>query len=83
MEPHGFTAMARIFFPKINSKGAIAGFVLSFIILLIIKYFSSVSFLLYGFLGITISVTVAVMVSLFTPGDEKDLSGLTYKTLGK
>lgn len=72
-----------IFFPKINSKGAITGFVLSFIMLMIIRFYSSVSFLLYGFLGITISVLTAYMVSLFTPGREKDIRGLTFKTLDK
>jgi cyclically-permuted mutarotase family protein len=72
-----------IFFPGINSKGAISGFVLSFVILLFIRYFSSVSFLLYGFLGITISVAVSALVSLFTPGEGKDLSGLTYNRPGK
>jgi SSS family transporter len=72
-----------VFFPRINSTGAIAGFVLSFIILLIIKAYSSVSFVLYGFLGITISVLIAYLVSLFTPADDKDIVGLTYKTLEK
>ncbi len=70
-----------IFFPRINSTGAITGFVLSFIILLFIRFYSSISFLLYGFLGITISVLIAYMVSLFTPAEEKDITGLTYKTL--
>jgi SSS family transporter len=72
-----------IFFPRINSTGAITGFILSFVILLIIKFYSSVSFLLYGFLGITISVLIAYTVSLFTPREEKDITGLTYKTLEK
>jgi SSS family transporter len=72
-----------IFFPRINSTGAISGFILSFIILLVIRSYSSVSFLLYGFLGITISVLIAYMVSLFTPREEKDIKGLTYKTLDK
>ena len=72
-----------VFFPRINSTGAIAGFILSFIILLIIRAYSSVSFVLYGFLGITISVFIAYLVSLFTPADEKDIVGLTYKTLEK
>ena len=72
-----------VFFPRINSTGAIAGFVLSFIILLIIRAYSSVSFVLYGFLGITISVLIAYLVSLFTPVEKKDITGLTYKTLEK
>jgi len=78
----GVFAMA-IFFPRINSTGAISGFVLSFIILLIIYFYSSVYLLLYGFLGITISILIAYIVSIFTPADEKNLAGLTYKSLDK
>jgi SSS family transporter len=78
----GVFAMA-IFFPRITSAGAITGFVSSFFILLIIKFYSSVHLLLYGFLGITISILIAYIVSLFTPKETKDLAGLTYKTLDK
>ncbi|MCK4749422.1 MAG: cyclically-permuted mutarotase family protein, partial [Bacteroidales bacterium] len=76
----GVFAMA-IFLPRINSIGAITGFITSFIVLLIIKFYTSVSFLLYGFLGIIVSITIAYMVSLLTPKDEKDISGLTYRSL--
>jgi Na+/proline symporter len=72
-----------IFFPRINSTGAVTGFILTFIILPIIIIYSSVHLLLYGFIGISICVVMAYLVSLFIPGKEKDLSGLTYKTLDK
>ncbi len=44
----GVFAMA-IFFPRVNATGAITGFIMSFIVLLLIKFYTSVSFLLYGF----------------------------------
>jgi cyclically-permuted mutarotase family protein len=78
----GVFAMA-IFFPRINTRGAITGFIMSIIILMIIMNYSSVHLLLYGFLGITISIIIAYIVSLFTPEDKNDLAGLTYKTLDK
>jgi SSS family solute:Na+ symporter len=78
----GVFAMA-IFFPRINSAGAISGFLASFVILLLIKLFTPISFLLYGFLGITISIGTGYLVSLLTKPDNKDLSGLTYRYLNK
>ena len=78
----GVFAMA-IFFPRINTAGAITGFIMSIIILFIIMTYTSVHLLLYGSLGIAISIIIAYIVSLFTPGDKKDLAGLTYKTLDK
>jgi cyclically-permuted mutarotase family protein len=78
----GVFAMA-IFFPRINTTGALTGFIMSIIILLIILTYSSVHLLLYGFIGITISIIIAYVVSLFTPADKKDLAGLTYKKLEK
>lgn len=70
-----------IFFPGINSTGAITGFVMSFFLLLIIKFYTPVSFLLYGFLGITFSIIIAYFVSLIFYSDKKDLTGLTFKFL--
>jgi Na+/proline symporter len=78
----GVFAMA-IFFPRINSAGAITGFIMSFFILLLIKIFTPVSFLLYGFLGIAISISIGYLVSLVTKPDEKVTRGLTYKSLNK
>ena len=53
------------------------------VILLLIKLFTPISFLLYGFLGITISIGTGYLVSLLTKPDNKDLSGLTYRYLNK
>jgi Na+/proline symporter len=78
----GVFAMA-IFFPRINTRGALTGFIMSIIILFFILTYSSVHLLLYGFLGVTISVIIAYIVSLITPGDKKNLAGLTYKSLNK
>ena len=78
----GVFAMA-IFFPRINTAGALTGFIMSIIILFLIMTYSSVHLLLYGFLGVTISVLIAYFVSLITPGDKKDLAGLTYRSLDK
>jgi Na+/proline symporter len=78
----GVFAMA-IFFPRINSRGAITGFILSFIILLIIVLYTDVHLLLYGFLGITISIITGYIISIIIPGEKRDLSGLTYKYLDK
>ena len=72
-----------IFFPRINTIGATTGFIMSIIILLTIMTYSSVHLLLYGFIGVTVSIIIAYIVSLFTPGVKKDLAGLTYKTLDK
>ena len=77
----GVFAMA-IFFPRINSSGAISGFIVSFCILMIIKIFTPVSFLLYGFLGITISILVGYLVSLLT-GSEVEADGLSFRSLKK
>jgi Na+/proline symporter len=78
----GVFAMA-IFFPRINTTGATTGFIMSIIILLIVMTYSSVHLLLYGFIGVTVSIIIAYIVSLLTPGVKKDLAGLTYKTLDK
>ena len=70
-----------IFFPRINSTGAVTGFIMSFFILLIIKFYTPVSFLLYGFLGIMFSIIIAYFVSLIFYSDKKDIKGLSYKSL--
>jgi SSS family transporter len=78
----GVFAMA-IFFPRINTIGALSGFIMSIVILFLFMKYSSAHLLLYGIIGVTISIIIAFIVSLFTPGDKKDLAGLTYKSLDK
>jgi SSS family solute:Na+ symporter len=76
----GIFVMA-VFIPRINSAGAITGYIVSFIALMFIRAYSDVSFLLYGFFGITISVITGYIVSFITPKEGKNLKGLTYRTL--
>ncbi len=78
----GMFAMG-IFFPRINSIGAIAGFITSFIFLIIIRNYTSVSFLLYGFLGIVVSIIIGYLLSFVFSGGKKELGGLTLKSLNK
>jgi hypothetical protein len=46
----------------------------------IIKYFTETSFLLYGFIGLAVSVFVG-WASSFVLKENKNLHGLTWKTL--
>lgn len=50
-----------IFFPRIDGKSALIGFVLSTILLLIISVYTDVSFLLFGFIGIVLSIVIALL----------------------
>jgi Na+/proline symporter len=72
-----------IFFPRINSTGAITGFLASFFILLYMNLYSPVSFLLYGFIGMVSSILIAYFTSLIFTKTNKPLPGLSYKTLNK
>ena len=46
----------------------------------LVRYFTPVSFLLYGFIGMAVSVLTGLLCSLVMPAP-KDLRGLTWKTL--
>jgi SSS family transporter len=70
-----------IFFGRIDGKSALIGFIFGIVSLLVINRFTDIHFLLYGFLGIFISVSVALLSSFITPSDQKNLDGLTYTTL--
>ena len=70
-----------IFFKRINGKSALIGFIFGIVSLLLINNFTEIHFLLYGFLGIFISVSVALISSFIFPSSHKNLNGLTYATL--
>lgn len=72
-----------IFFPRINGVGAIIGFISSTIILLLIKSHTDISFWLFGFIGMSLSVIIALIFSYIIRSNKKDLRGLTWKTLKK
>ena len=69
-----------IFFPRINGRAALAGFLCGVGAVFLTKYFTQASFLLYGFIGMTVSVLTAWLLS-FVCRSPKDLKGLTWHTL--
>jgi len=71
-----------IFMPKIGAKSALVGFVLGNVFLIIISIYTNVSFLLYGFIGIVLTIAFSLLFSLFFKND-KDINGMTWKTIKK
>lgn len=71
-----------IFFPRIGSKAALTGFCVGTAVVLWMNFCTPASFLLFGFVSMTVSVIVALMVSVAFPqhGEQK---GLTWRTLPK
>ena len=66
-----------IFFPRISGKAALAGVITGIFILILIKNHTSISFLLYGFVGVTISVAIGWILS-FVMKNNKDIQRLTW-----
>ncbi len=56
-----------IFFPRINARGALAGFVAGTLTVFAVSFYTAVSFMLYGAIGIVASVLVAWLWSLVDP----------------
>ena len=69
-----------IFFPCIGGRAALCGFLAGVTAVFLVRYFTPVSFLLYGFIGMAVSVLTGLLCSLVMPAP-KDLRGLTWKTL--
>ncbi|QAR31027.1 sodium:solute symporter [Ornithobacterium rhinotracheale] len=68
-----------IFFPRVNGISALLGVICGVVILYIVKEKTSLSFLLYGLVGLVASIGFALIFSLFIK-NEKDNQGLTWKT---
>lgn len=66
-----------IFFPRIGGKAALTGFCAGVLTVFLTKSFTDVSFLLYGFIGMTVSVAVGWCAS-FVVFERRDLNGLTW-----
>lgn len=62
----GLFVMGR-FFPRIGGKAALAGFVIGTGVVFMVSAWTDVSFLLFSVIGITVSVLVALLLSLFSP----------------
>lgn len=70
--------MMGIFFPRIGGKSALIGFLAGVSVVFLTRYLTPASFLLYGFIGMAVSVAVGYILS-FIIHEEKDLNGLTWK----
>ncbi|MBQ2121960.1 MAG: sodium:solute symporter [Bacteroidaceae bacterium] len=68
-----------IFFPRIGGKSALIGFIAGVVSVLLTKYFTDASFLLYGFIGMAVSVAVGLLCSYIIK-EKQNLKGLTWKT---
>lgn len=67
-----------IFFPRISGKAALIGVLAGIAILVFVKDNTSLSFLLYGFVGLVASVLLALVFSLIFP-NRKTIKGYTWK----
>jgi SSS family solute:Na+ symporter len=71
-----------IFFPRVGYRAALLGVIFGVLILTVIKNNLNVSFLLYGFIGMTISIVVAYLLSFVFP-NKKDVGGYTWESISK
>lgn len=67
-----------IFFPRIGGRAALVGFITGVVAVFMVRYLTDTSFLLYGFIGMVISVFVAYIYS-FIDKEKRNLCGLTWK----
>ncbi|MCK5371861.1 MAG: hypothetical protein KAQ62_25045, partial [Cyclobacteriaceae bacterium] len=70
-----------IFIKRINGRSALIGFLSGILLLLLVNAYTNIHFLLFGFIGISASVTIAMIVSFIWSGTRKNPDGLTFKTL--
>lgn len=75
----GLFAMG-IFMPRVNGKGAISGLVGSTALLLYLRDYSDVSFMLYGLIGLISCMLIGYVVSILLPEERSSLAGLTWST---
>lgn len=68
-----------IFFPRISGKAALIGVLTGIVILVLVKNNTSLSFLLYGFVGLVASVLLALVFSFVFP-NRKTIKGYTWKS---
>lgn len=71
-----------IFFPRVGSGAALTGVIAGLLILLWIRAHSPLSFLLYGFLGMTAGILIAVAVSYLLP-NKKEVRRYTWEGMKK
>jgi len=69
-----------IFFPRIGAKSALTGFVLGSASLFVVSLTTQISFLLYGFIGIVLTLCFALLSTILFPNN-KLISGYTWKSI--
>lgn len=69
-----------IFFPRINSVSALAGFLCGTAVVFWMQFCTSVNFLLFGFTSMAVSVAVALLLSTVRK-EARRQEGLTWSTL--
>jgi hypothetical protein len=69
-----------IFFPRISGTAALIGTLGGIAVLLMVKNQSTLSFLLYGFVGMVTSIIFAIILSLIWP-NRKRITGFTWASL--
>ncbi len=69
-----------IFFPRIDGRSALAGFVLGTGFLFMVKAQTDISFWLFGFTGMAATLVFSLIFSMVF-NNKKDMKGLTWKTL--
>ncbi len=69
-----------IFFPRIGGKSALIGFCSGVLAVFIVKNCTEASFLLYGAIGMVVSVLVGLLCSYIFK-EKQNLKGLTWETL--
>jgi SSS family transporter len=68
-----------IFFPRISGKAALIGVLAGIVILILVKNNTTLSFLLYGFVGLVASLFLALVFSLIFP-NRKEITGYSWKS---
>ena len=69
-----------IFFPRISGSAALIGTFGGIAFLIFVKNQTTVSFLLFGFIGMAASILLAFLISLIWP-NRKKIAGFTWKSL--
>lgn len=69
-----------IFFPRISGTAALLGTFGGITLLVFVKNQTAISFLLFGFIGMSSSIILAYLISLIWP-NRKEISGFTWKSL--
>ncbi len=69
-----------IFTVRANSKGVLAGLVISVAVQYWLIVYTSLHFLLYAFIGLAVCFIAGWLLSLFFPADNKNITGLTLRS---